>query len=173
MATTHHYTVKIFIYEIEPQIWRKFSIPADFTFAQLHQTIQKVMGWQNLQDHEFLHGKGKKLDQVIAADDHDHAGASFYQNEENVVVGDFVGRKKLPLRLLYRYDFMEDWIHEIVIESKNENTTPKAVAIEGARACPPEDSGGPWEYKSCIEGESRWMDDDYDPEKFDITKIKL
>jgi len=173
MATTEHFILNIFLYDIEPKIWRKFSVPADYTFEQVHQSIQKAMGWLDLQQHEFLHGKGKKLDQLIGSDDNDHANSPFFQNEKKVVLSDFIGRKKLPLRILYRYDLTEDWIHEIVIESKEVEESNKPIFIDGARACPIEDSGGPWEYKSCLEGESQWMEDDYDPEVFDPKKVKF
>ena len=173
MATTEHFTIKIFLYDIEPLIWRRFTVPSDYTFEQLHKAIQKAMGWDNLQEHEFLHGKGKKLDQIIGSKDNDLAKAPYFQNENDIVLQDFIGRKKLPLRILYRYDFAEEWIHEIIVEAKNENDTAKPTSLEGERACPPEDSGGAWEYKACLEGESEWMDAHYDPEKFEASKVKF
>ena len=168
-----HYTVKIFLYDIEPQIWRQFSIPAQFNFEQLHKAIQKAMGWLDLQEHEFLHGKGKKLDQLIGSSDSDHAGAPFFQDEKEVILADFIGRKKLPLRILYRYDLVEEWIHELVIEAKSEQSSDKPLMLGGERACPLEDSGGPFEYKACLEGDSQWMENDYDPEAFDPEKVKF
>jgi len=173
MPQTEHFTIKIFLYHIEPIIWRRFSIPCNTTFEQLHQVIQKSMGWLDLQDHEFLHGKGKKLDQIIGAESNDHAASPFFQNEKDIILSKFVGRKKLPLRILYRYDFAEEWVHEIVIEAKTENNSDQPILLEGERACPIEDSGGPWEYKACLEGESSWMDDSFDPDAFDFTKVKF
>lgn len=171
MDTTEHYTIKIFIYEIEPQIWRRFSVPTTVNFFQLHQIIQRAMGWLDLQEHEFLHGKGKKLDQIIGDTSNDHASSDFFRNEKKVLLADFVGRKKTPLRILYRYDFTEEWIHEIVIESKDNNSTDQPVMLEGKKACPIEDSGGAWEHKACLEGESEWMEDGYDPDHFDIGEV--
>lgn len=173
MAAPEHFTAKIFLYEIEPLIWRRFSFPSNFTFAQLHHTIQKVVGWNNEQGHEFLHGKGKKLDQIIGTLDNDLAKSPFFKNESDIVVSKFAGKKRLPLRILYRYDFYEEWIHEIVIESKSENSSPIPILLEGERACPPENTGGAWEYKSCLAGESNWFDEKYDPELFDPSQVKL
>ena len=173
MATTDHFNIKIFLYEIEPLIWRKFSVPANYNFAQLHQTIQKAMGWMDLQEHEFLHGKGKKLDQLIGSADSDHASSPFFKNENDIILSHFVGRKKLPLRILYRYDLMEEWVHEIVIEAKEEKDLTIPFMLAGERACPLEDSGGAWEYKACLEGESNWMEDDYDPEVFNLKDIRF
>ena len=57
--------VKVFLYGIQPQIWRKFSISADVTFIQLSDAIQAAMGWENKHPHEFRHGKTKRLVDVI------------------------------------------------------------------------------------------------------------
>ena len=59
------YLVKVFLYQIEPEIWRRFSIPSEATFRQLHDAIQQSMGWEDKQWHEFRHGKGKRLLDVI------------------------------------------------------------------------------------------------------------
>ena len=48
-----HYTVKVTLYGIKPEIWRRFSVPADSTFAQFHTALQYAMGWEHLYDHEF------------------------------------------------------------------------------------------------------------------------
>ena len=51
--------------------------------------------------------------------------------------------------LYYLYDFGDLWEHTIELEK----LTPKAkrekipYCIDGKRACPPEDCGGPWGYK--------------------------
>ena len=58
-------TVKVFIYGIQPQIWRRFSISAEVTFIEFSDAVQAVMGWDNKSPHEFRHGKGKRLVDVI------------------------------------------------------------------------------------------------------------
>jgi hypothetical protein len=73
---------------------------------------------------------------------------------------------------MYRYDFFDSWTHEIVIEDKTESEGELKL-LEGERACPPEDCGGSFGYKECLEGFSEWMDDDYDPEFFDAKSIDL
>jgi hypothetical protein len=50
--------VKVFLYQITPQIWRRFSVPASFTFLQLNDAIQDAMGWENKHPPEFRHGAG-------------------------------------------------------------------------------------------------------------------
>jgi len=170
----NRYTVKILIYGIEPLISRTFSISGNVTFQTFHTVIQEAMGWEDKHDHEFRHGKGKQLNDVIADAGHEHAGQDYFKNEAEVTLDTFVGRKKIPLRFLYRYDFFEDWVHEITIVKKEEtdqSSPPEMIC--GERACPPEDSGGTHEYMACLSGESDWLDIDYDPEAFDLSKIKF
>ena len=67
-------------------------------------------------------------------------------------------------------------MHEIVFENREELEGGKKVIsklLDGERACPPEDCGGTWGYMSALEGEVEWMDDDYDPEFFDLKAVKF
>ena len=41
------------------------------------------------------------------------------------------------------------------------------VLIDGTRNCPPEDAGGAHGYNACLDGELEWLDDSYDPGRFD------
>jgi len=167
------YTLKIFLYDVEPLIWRRFTMPADATFADLHRVIQSAMGWNDEQSHQFRHGKGRNLTSVISNNKNEEvAPCDTFQDEKDVVLSSFVGRRRLPIRLLYRYDFYDDWTHELVIEEKGEDDEAPRM-LGGERACPPEDCGGAFGYRECMGGFDEWMDDDYDPEKFDWTKVKL
>jgi len=167
------YTIKVFLYEVEPLIWRRFTMPASATFADLHQVIQKAMGWNDEQSHQFRHGKGKSLTSVISNNSKEQvAPGDIFQDEKDVKLSGFVGRRRLPLRLLYRYDFFDDWTHELVIEEKNEDDDSLKM-LGGERACPPEDCGGSFGYRECVGGFDEWMDDDYDPEAFDLGEVKL
>jgi len=167
------YTVKILLYEIEPVIWRTLSVPGSITFAKFHEVLQKAMGWEDKELHEFRHGKGKNLIDVIATPHDDIIIGGKFDDERDLTLNDFLGRKRLPTRMLYRYDFLEDWIHELTIQSKEESSSKKIILLDGARACPPEDCGGAFGYKDALEGNIEWMDDDYDPEAFDPKKVKL
>ena len=161
------YTVKILLYEIEPIIWRTLSVPGSMTFAQFHETLQTAMGWENKELHEFRYGRGKNLIDVIATPHDDIIAGGKFDDERELTLNDFLARKRLPMRMLYRYDFTEDWVHELTIVSKEENDGKEIILLDGARACPPEDCGGAFGYKDALEGNIEWMDDDYDPEKFD------
>ena len=54
-----NYLLKISLLEIEPEIWRRFVVPADITLDRLHDVIQIVMGWTDSHLHEFRIGKNR------------------------------------------------------------------------------------------------------------------
>lgn len=167
LPTPEHYEFKIMLYQIEPLIWREVSIPSTATFRQLHEVIQAAMGWEKKHLHEFRHGKGKRLTSVIATPDEEVVQGDDFRDENNTTLKELLGRKRFPARMLYRYDFREDWIHEVAFLRKVECDEKKAKLLEGERNCPPEDCGGAHGYNSCVESVIDWMDDDYDPDKFD------
>lgn len=162
--------LKVFLYQITPQIWRRLSVPADFTFARLHDALQAALGWENKHPHEFRHGKGKRLLDVIGPVGLEDQTPGEFQDETQVTLAQFVGRRRLPVRLLYRYDFAEEWIHELVIEEKADDPdAPKMLG--GERACPPEDFGGAFQYMQAQAGEIAWDAPGFDPEAFDPAKV--
>ena len=83
---------------------------------------------------------------------------------------------------VYRYDFGDDWEHEIRVERVIADRTAGIECTGGARACPPEDCGGPHGYMQLIEvlGDpedyehaemKRWVGRGFDPETFDRTAV--
>ena len=179
-VTPEHYQLKIVLYQIEPTIWREVSVPSSATFLELHQVLQAAMGWEDRHLHEFRHGKGKRLTSVIASVDEDIVQGDDFRDESEVTLKEMLGRKRFPSRMLYRYDFREDWIHEVAFLRKVECDEVKAKVLGGERNCPPEDAGGAHGYQACVDGDLDWMDDDYDPAIFDpklaqkrVAKVKL
>ncbi|MCK9296696.1 MAG: plasmid pRiA4b ORF-3 family protein [Desulfobulbaceae bacterium] len=51
------YLLKIRLVEIEPEIRRRFAVPASISLDRLHDVIQMVMGWTDSHLHEFTFGK--------------------------------------------------------------------------------------------------------------------
>lgn len=162
--------VKVFTYSIKPEIWRRFSISTDATFLQLSDAIQAAMGWENKYPHEFRHGKGKRLVDVIGPVGLEDIALGEFQDEALLTVAQFLGRRRLPIRILYRYDFADEWIHEVAFEKREEGDGPPLM-IAGARACPPEDFGGSFAFMQALAGEIEWMNPGYDPETFDPAAV--
>jgi len=176
-AEGNRVVVKVFLYGIQPQIWRRFSIDAGATFLELNDAIQAAMGWENKHPHEFRHGKGKRLVDVIGPVGLEDQTPGDFQDEAKLTVGEFLGRRRLPIRILFRYDFADEWIHEVVFEKREEGEGGDKLVggapqmIDGARNCPEEDSGGTFQYMQALHGDTQWMRPGYDPEAFDPAAV--
>ena len=164
--------VRVFTYGIQPKIWRQFSIDISANFLQLSDALQAAMGWENKHPHEFRHGKGKRLVDVIGPVGLQDQTLGEFQDELQLTVADYMGRKRLPMRMLYRYDFADEWIHEVVFEKRIEGEgEPEMIA--GERACPPEDFGGAFQFMQAAAGEIEWVHPGYDPAHFDPSTVNF
>ncbi len=145
------YQFKITLLEIEPLIWRRIQVPADYSFWDLHVAIQDAMGWLDYHLHAFFirpKHKKKAIEIGIPVDDWD--GDSVVPGWEVPITDHFIEPGQLTE---YRYDFGDRWIHEVLFEAillKTKGTKyPKC--IDGERACPPEDCGSVSGYYRLIE----------------------
>ena len=171
---------KITLKEIEPLIWRRIQVK-DCTLDKLHEYIQTAMGWTNSHLHQF-EIKGERYgDPELLLED--------YGDDQEVVnsletkINQIVPKNGKPFRFAYEYDFGDDWIHEILFEGcpKAEKGTRYPVCLEGKRACPPEDVGGPYGYQEYLEAladakherheEFMEWQGRFAPEKFDAKAV--
>jgi hypothetical protein len=173
------YRLYIFLLDIAPPIWRRVELSSETSLAQLHKVLQAAMGWQDYHLHEFEIG-GQRYG--VPDEDFDQPGE---------VVKDRTVKlsRALPRRgasLLYSYDFGDNWAHSVVLEDivPIEPDPKYPRIIDGARACPPEDSGGSSGYADLVEilakprhEEHRqmreWVGKTFDPEKFSAKAANL
>lgn len=131
---------------IKPPVWRKIIIPADFTFLRFHNVIQTVFGWEDYHLFEFKDKEyqGSIRIAILSEDDFDFdikiQDASKVKLSK-IFVGDF-------RKLLYVYDFGDNWIHEITLEAISDDNRKEAFCLSGKGNCPPEDCGGPYGYEN-------------------------
>jgi len=169
------YTIRVAIRDISPLIWRSFTIDGETSFAELHDILQIIMGWDNSHLFQFRFGKIR-----IAVESEDdplpfEASDAFVLtlNKLNTKVGD---------TFKYIYDFGDDWLHELEVLSKEEGSINYPVCIAGERNCPPENIGGIPGYLSLLEALKKprskaykeylsWIGHDFDPEEFDLVDI--
>jgi hypothetical protein len=170
-ASTRHsrYHLRVRLLDIEPPIWRLIELPGHLTLQDLHEVFQIVMGWENYHMFSF-EVSGKTYGAPGVAEDLDFLDASA------VTLEDLALRKSR--RFLYEYDFGDGWVHEVEVEEVQEaHQAPSARVLDGARACPPEDSGGPHGYADLLdaladpdhedhEELSEWVSEDFDPESW-------
>ena len=86
-------------------------------------------------------------------------------------------------KLRYTYDFGDNWQHEVLVEKvvSPEERMSFPVCIDGKRACPPEDVGGPWGYIEFAEAirdpeheqHAEFLEwrGEFDPEAFDLDAV--
>jgi len=167
---------KITLLEIKPLIWRRVQV-LDCTLGVLHEVIQAAMGWENCHLHQFI------VDGVRYGVPEPELRL---KNEDKVLLSQIVPKGGKGFRFRYEYDFGDSWIHDIVFEGCSPNDLGKnySLCLDGARACPPEDSGGPWGYDDFLEaitdpkherhGELLdWMGGAFDPEEFDAKTATM
>ncbi len=167
--------IKITLKGIRPPIWRRFLVPEGLSLSDLHDVIQKVMGWWNSHLHQFVYRKKR-----YGMPDPDW-------DFDRIIDDSTVALKDLSLspkdKILYEYDFGDGWEHELRVEKilpAEGRLSP--VCLKGARACPPEDCGGSWGYASLLEAFKNpedeayaswkeWLPKNFDPEHFDLDGI--
>jgi Plasmid pRiA4b ORF-3-like protein len=170
------YRLRITLADIDPAIWRLVEVP-DCSLGELHDVIQIVMGWQDSHLHQFV------LDGKSFGPDTPYAPDLEVEDEEGVRLSQVFTDRKRP-RILYEYDFGDSWRHEIRLEKmvKPEPNVKYPRCLEGARACPPEDCGGPWGYVDFLAAISdpkhenhrdmkEWIGGKFDPEKFSVGAV--
>lgn len=129
----------------KPPVWRKVSVPENFTFLQFHQVIQTIFGWYNYHLFEFKDKKYQSSFRIaIPYEDDFDFFSEVYDASETKLSKIFSENVK---KLLYVYDFGDDWVHEITLESISEEKLKNAYYISGKGACPPEDCGGIYGYE--------------------------
>lgn len=137
--------LKIRLTGIEPEIWRRVVVPPSLSLPELHAVIQGAMGWQDYHLHSF-EIDGKKYE--IPEDDR-IGPMDGYRDERASTLRDLLSK---GMSFSYLYDFGDDWHHTITVEDIHEDHRAALPAcVAGARACPPEDCGGPYRYPEFLD----------------------
>ncbi len=141
------YQLKVPRQEIHPPVWRLIQIWEDATLAQLHRTLQIVMGWEDYHLHAF--SIGRRIDSVPGPDDDLYAREVI--DESRVRLKEVVPR--VGTRFESLYDFGDSGRHDLRLEaivlSDPEVSYPGWRA--GERRAPPEDVGGSSGYEDYLE----------------------
>ncbi|GMR08808.1 MAG: hypothetical protein BMS9Abin26_1815 [Gammaproteobacteria bacterium] len=168
------YQIKITLRHTKPPIWRRLLVKADIRLGELHDILQEVMGW------EFAHLHGFRIGRDTNGEP-DPGFPSGIKNERKVYLYKIATEGS---SFIYDYDFGDGWEHDIKIEKilPAEPGADYPVCLDGQRACPPEDCGGPHGYAYMLEafndpdnGEHEeiveWLGDNFDAEVFDVDAV--
>lgn len=166
------FALRITLRAIEPAIWRTVIVPAEMSLGELHEVLQIAFGWQDSHLHDFEVGEIRfgmvdVEDELFAVDEHAAPLGAVAREGSSFT---------------YRYDFGDDWEHDVVVESVIANGAQGIMCSGGARACPPEDSGGPPGYANVLRvlanpaddefaSMKEWVGRRFDPERFDIAAV--
>jgi hypothetical protein len=175
------YILHISIAFSDPLIWRRIQVPGHFNLSQLHEVIQRCMGWSNSHVHQFLVGKicyeptGKKSAIL-------HESKRFDENKYKLSTLE----DDMRFLFTYLYGAGEGWEHLIQLEEivPASNPLKKPVLLAGERACPLETVGDVHEYQALLaametpghKNETRLFElsgqSDFNPAFFDLEAMR-
>jgi hypothetical protein len=176
------YDLDVSLDDVSPRIWRRLRVPSDAHFAWLHGVLQVSMGWTNSHLYQFKSEKEYIVDLDHGNFDQWEGGPVFKNAAEEFLHRVF---SKVGDTCSYEYDFGDGWVHTLRLEAVvevDDDVVPVAWCEAGERACPPEDSGGIWQYPHLVEVMSKprsaaykemvaWLGGPFDPAAFSSTKV--
>lgn len=133
------YQLHIQLCDTKPAVWRRLVVADNTSLAQLHQTIQAAMGWDNRHRYAFeIAGQHYGLPNADWPEDPT-------MDARRYTVGQLLQGAAVAVR--YLYDFGDGWLHRIKLEACTPIGSPAAltslpICLGGRNACPPEDCGG-------------------------------
>lgn len=135
------YRVRVTLRQTQPPIWRRIELSGQTTLDEFHRILQLAMGWYNCHLHMF------EVDgEQYGASDPDYDDFGEVIPEEDVRLAEVLPAP--GAKLLYTYDFGDDWRHQVRLEAvfppEPGMHYPRISA--GKRKCPPEDCGGAGNY---------------------------
>ena len=140
------YQLRIELRDSKPAIHREVLVDPATPLPKLHKLIQAVMGWHDAHMHGFAKPlKTEVYYRVPANRRYETSSAEGWgeraNNEALFKLQDVMAEPKD--KLLYLYDFGDDWEHVITLKAVVDTDTPLPCLLEAQQGCPPEDCGGP------------------------------
>jgi hypothetical protein len=175
------YHLKVVLNATKPVIWRRLQLPGNANLGWLHAVLQVAMGWTNSHLHQFR--VGELLYSDLRHNSPEFEGDPEILDEHKATLQQVAPQQKDMLG--YEYDFGDSWDHQITVEKilpPDPAAATVALCLDGARACPPEDCGGPWGYYNLLkilrnpkheehDSMKEWLGRPLDPEAFDVEKV--
>lgn len=167
--------LKVTLMDVTPPVWRLIRVPSAVPLSTLHAVLQAALGWEDRHLHEWRVGGT-----VYGPPDEETWGEEL-ADEASAVLGEVAGPDDL---IRYDYDLGDGWEHlvEVVAVEAYDGGAPPVEVLDGARAVPPEDCGGPSGYEHLVDALAdpadpeheelvEWIGDAWDPEGFDRREV--
>jgi len=171
------FQLKVALLDTKPPIWRRVLVAGDSTLDHLHEVIQAAFGWWSYHLHEFEVGPVR-----YGVPDPDEDWGEPPRDERRMRLDAIAGEGS---SFRYTYDFGDGWEHKVTVEKvlPADSVATVPACIDGRRACPPEDCGGPWGYRELLEmladpthpehdRRREWIGRPFDPEAFDPSEFE-
>ena len=141
-AQTTVHVVKVNLHGAKPPVWRRLEIPSAMTLGLVHEVLQIAFDWAGYHLHSFetvCGGYG-------ASGDDDWSERGEPGDESAVALAQVAAADKA--KVVYVYDFGDDWRHDIVVEKVLAAVPGVAYprCSAGRGETPAEDSGGIWAF---------------------------
>ncbi len=175
VALREIYQIKVSLMDIDPPVWRRILVPGSIRLDAFHTVLQIVMGWTDTHLHGFIDG-----DMHYGIPDGDSPDDE--KDERRYRLNQLMKQGKKSI--IYEYDFGDGWEHRIVLEKilPFDGKMEVPQCLDGQRACPPEDCGGPPGYEDFLDAITDpsnpehdsmldWVGGEFDPELFDLKEV--
>lgn len=116
-----YYAFKFSLKDSIQETSRTVNVPSEISFEKLHEIIQIVFGFDDYHNYSFeLDAKGSTKD---------YSGTINMTESENIYVKDYVENCQ---EMIYWYDFGDDWIINMDLIDKKEETLliPELIKIK-------------------------------------------
>ena len=145
---TSAYVLRIELRGTKPVVWREVWVDAAVSLRQLHHIIQAAMGWEEAHLHGFAvpgRGRAGRYWGIAPQLRYEPANSSmgFGEPSQDDTRTRLAQLLRAPrARLIYLYDFGDDWEHLITLKKIITTTEPLPLLAAAAETCQPEDCGG-------------------------------
>lgn len=130
----------------KPPMWRELKVPADFNFLQLHRAIQAACGFEDCHLWQFQRKAYDSGVQIGIPSTRNEPGLEDCTHDARKTgITAFLAEK--GQKLVYVYDFGDDWIFTVSVVGVTPRDGEKALCPRWKSDLQPmEDSGGIWSY---------------------------
>lgn len=165
-------------------VFRRIVAPLSMSFEQFHNMMQIVFDWKDhhLYDFAIIDNENNMVERIVS-DELEDLGLEetrIYMKSQMPLLDYY----KSKYKIIYRYDFGDNWEHEITIKDINNNYDKNyPVCLMGEGIAPPEDVGGVGGYEGFLMILSNKEDEEYESTKewaryqgykeFDMNSINI
>ena len=137
------YQLKATLLWVRPKVIRVIIVPATWSLSDLHVGLSDTMSWNSSLHLEEFCSIENSYDRVGVGDD--ELDDEYQEIMKRIRLTDVFSTTK---KILWRYSYDNDWEHVVELEKKlvfRRDMVP--CCIDGVNASPPEEIGGPDEYR--------------------------